>query len=303
MQLESLKMFCDVVETGSFSRAARLNHVTQSAISQQIRALEARYEQKLLYRRPRATAPTPLGERLYRGCRVLLTQFAELEQDIRTSSEGSLGTCSISAIYSVGLHELQPFLRRLLVKYPKLNVRISYRRNSQVYEEVANGNCDLGIVAYPAAQPGLEVIPFLEDNLVFVCPPGHRLGARPRVPLKALSGESFIAFDRDAPTRRAIDRILKSAGVACSPTQELDNVETIKQAIALGLGVSILPRATVLSEVAAGALVARPLLDGSFTRPIGIVLRKDRFLSRGAELALEELAPSPSSAPGGSLPT
>jgi LysR family transcriptional regulator, transcriptional activator of the cysJI operon len=239
-------------------------------------------------KRPRATSPTPLGERLYRGCRELLTQFSELEQELR-STEESLGTCSISAITSVGLHELQPFLRRLLLKHPKLNVRIAYRRSAQVYEEVVNGNTDLGIVAYPAAQPGIEVIPFLEDTLVFVCAPEHRLRAKPRVPLKALIGEAFIAFDRDAPTRKAIDRILRSAGVSLKPTQELDNVETIKQAIELGLGVSILPTATVVSEVGSGALITRPLLDGSFTRPIGIVLRKDRLLGRGAELALEEL--------------
>ena len=107
MQLESLKMFCDVVETGSFSRAAQLNHVTQSAVSQQIRALENRYEQKLLSRSARQVTPTPAGERLFRGCKEILARFAEVEQEIREQSTEVQGTTTVSTIYSVGLHELQ----------------------------------------------------------------------------------------------------------------------------------------------------------------------------------------------------
>src|ERR687893_728231 len=105
MQLESLKMFCDVVETGSFSRAAQLNHVTQSAVSQQVRALEARYEQRLLSRSARVVTPTPAGERLFRGCKEILSRFAEVEQEIREQATEISGTCVVSSIYTVGLHE------------------------------------------------------------------------------------------------------------------------------------------------------------------------------------------------------
>jgi DNA-binding transcriptional LysR family regulator len=289
MQLETLKMFCDVVETGSFSQAARLNHVTQSAVSQQIRALEDRYAQKLLTRRAREATPTPAGERLYRGCREVLARFADLELEIREASGEVLGACTLSTIYSVGLHEMQPYVKQVLQKHPKLNVRLSYRRSAQVYEEVANGVSDLGVVAFPAAQPGLTILPFKEDSLALVLPPGHVLGSRQKVPLRALAGVEFIAFDRDAPTRKAIDRVLRGAGIDLRPTQELDNVETIKQAIELGLGVSILPRAAVTTEVAAGRLEVRPFADGNFSRPLGIVVRKDRFLSRAAAAVLEAL--------------
>src|SRR5919106_4708084 len=101
MQLESLKMFCDVVETGSFSRAAQINHVTQSAVSQQIRALESRYAQKLLSRSARQVAPTPAGERLFRGCKEILARFTEVESEIREQAAEIAGTASVSAIYSV----------------------------------------------------------------------------------------------------------------------------------------------------------------------------------------------------------
>ena len=116
MQLESLRMFCDVVETGSFSRAAQLNHVTQSAVSQQIRALENRYQQKLLSRSARQVTPTPAGERLFRGSKEILARFSEVEQEIREQSAEVAGTSTVSTIYSVGLHELQSIQRQLLKK-------------------------------------------------------------------------------------------------------------------------------------------------------------------------------------------
>src|SRR3989441_8310787 len=107
MQVESLKMFVDVVETGSFSRAAQLNHVTQSAVSQQIRALENRYEQRLLSRSARQVTPTPAGERLFRGCKEILARVAEVEGEIREQATEVAGTTTVSAIYSGGLPELQ----------------------------------------------------------------------------------------------------------------------------------------------------------------------------------------------------
>src|SRR3989337_2428184 len=125
MQLESLKMFCDVVETGSFSRAAQLNHVTQSAVSQQIRALENRYEQKLLSRSARQVTATPAGERLFRGCKEILTRFSEVEQEIREQSQDITGTTTVSAIYSVGLHELSNIQKELLQRHPKVNLRLN----------------------------------------------------------------------------------------------------------------------------------------------------------------------------------
>src|SRR5437764_10498932 len=127
MQLESLKMFCDVVETGSFSRAAQLNHVTQSAVSQQIRALETRYAQKLLSRSARQVTPTPAGERLFRGSKEILSRFSEVETEIREQSTEVTGACNVSTIYSVGLHELQNIQRTLLKSHPKVNVRLNYR--------------------------------------------------------------------------------------------------------------------------------------------------------------------------------
>lgn len=287
MQLESLKMFCDVVETGSFSRAAQLNHVTQSAVSQQIRALETRYEQKLLSRSARQVSPTPAGERLFRGCKEILSRFGEVEQEIREQSSDVVGTTSVSTIYSVGLHELQSIQRELLKTHPKVNMRLNYRRSDQVYDDVILGAAEIGIVAYPLPRAGVDIIEFREDKLAVVCAPNHPLASKSKVSMAALSGVPFIAFDREAPTRKALDRIFRERGVEVAPVMEMDNVETIKRAVEMGLGVSVLPHAAVEHEVAMGTLVVRGFAEGTFTRPIGLLVRKGKYLDRASQAVLD----------------
>ncbi|MCC6336238.1 MAG: LysR family transcriptional regulator [Myxococcales bacterium] len=287
MQLESLKMFVDVVETGSFSRAAQLNHVTQSAVSQQIRALETRYEQRLLSRSARQVTPTPAGERLFRGCKEILSRFAEVEQEIREQATEVSGTCTVSSIYSVGLHELHSLQKELLRAHSKVNLRLNYRRSDQVYDDVILGAADLGLVAYPQARAGVDIVPFREDKLAVVLPPGHALASKARLAMSALTGLPFIAFDREAPTRKGIDKLFRDKGVELTPAMEMDNVETIKRAVELGLGVSVLPVPTVKQEQSLGSLVVKPFAEGAFTRPIGILVRKGKYLSRASQAVLD----------------
>lgn len=287
MQLESLKMFVDVVETGSFSRAAQLNHVTQSAVSQQIRALENRYEQRLLSRSARQVTPTPSGERLFRGCKEILARFAEVEQEIREQATEVSGACTVSSIYSVGLHELHSVQKELLKAHPKVNLRLNYRRSDQVYDDVILGAADIGLVAYPQPRAGVDIVPFREDKLVVVLPPGHPLASKAKISMSALTGLPFIGFDREAPSRKGIDKLFRDKNLELTATMEMDNVETIKRAVELGLGVSVLPMPTVQREVDAGTLVAKSFTEGAFTRPIGILVRKGKYLSRAAQAVLD----------------
>jgi len=286
VQLETLKVFCDVVESRSFSKAARINRVTQSAVSQQIRALEKRYDRKLLDRAPRAIHPTPAGEKLYAAAREVLARFEALEEQMREESTEPQGPVTVATIHSVGLHELQQHFKELLLRHPRVNVRVVYRRSDQIYDEVASGEADLGIVAYSKERRELISIPFGEDKLVVVAAPEHGFAKRSAVKLSDLDGINFVAFDRDIPTRRAVDKLLRDAGAQVQITTELDNVETVKRAVEIGLGISILPRAACQQELARGSLVAIPIADGDFTRPISVLIRKGRSLSRAAEAFL-----------------
>ena len=293
MQLESLRMFCDVVETGSFSRAAQLNHVTQSAVSQQIRALETRYAQKLLSRSARQVTPTAAGERLFRGSKEILARFSEVEQEIREQGTQVAGTTTVSAIPSVGLHELQNVQKTLLKMHPKVNLRLNYRRSDQVYDDVILGAADIGIVAYPTPRAGVDVLQFRDDKLGVVVAPNHPFASKAKISMTALAGVPFIAFDREAPTRKAIDRLFRDKGLDIDPLMEMDNVETIKRAVEMGLGVAVLPLATVQHEVAAGTLVAKPFAEGNYSRTIGLLVRKGKYLDRSAQAVLEAFKGAP----------
>jgi DNA-binding transcriptional LysR family regulator len=171
--------------------------------------------------------------------------------------------------------------------HPKVNLRLNYRRSDQVYDDVILGSAEIGIVAYPTARAGVDVLPFREDRLAVICPLTHPLAAKAKVSISALAGVPFIGFDREAPTRKAIDKLLREKGVNITPAMEMDNVETIKRAVEMGLGVSILPIASVQHELAMKTLVAKPFAEGNFTRPIGLLVRKGKYLDRASQAVLD----------------
>ena len=290
MHLETLKTFCDLVETGSFSKAAALNFVSQSAVSQQVRALERRFDQQLIERGySKGVKLTEAGRLFYAGCKEVLDRFRALESRLHARAGVMAGTVRIATVYSVGLHELPPYIKRFIKAHPQVHVHVEYSRTDKVYAACLNNTIDFGIVALPLRQPQLEIIPFRRDKLVLVCSPDHPLAARRRVSLKRLAGESFVAFERDIPTRKAIDQILKQHGVAANYVMEFDNIETIKRSVEVGIGVSILPDTAVAHEVRNGMLRALNFTEGTFTRAIGIIHRKRKVFSPAARALIDLL--------------
>jgi DNA-binding transcriptional LysR family regulator len=180
-------------------------------------------------------------------------------------------------------------MKSFLQKHPQVSVRLEYHRTDQVYAACIAGEIDFGIVALPSRRPQLEVVLLREDELVVVVPPGHRLDRARKLALAELDGEAFIAFERDIPTRKLIDRTLRKSGVAVNYAMELDNVETIKRSVEAGLGVSILPVPAIKNEVRAGTLHARHFREGPLHRPIGLIHRKNRELSAAAHAFLAQL--------------
>ena len=289
MHIETLKTFCDLVESGSFAKAARLNLVSQSAVSQQLKALEARYGRLLLERGGhRRAAPTEAGRTFYAECRELLERFRALEERLRTPATVLDGTIRIATVYSIGLHKLPPYVTRFMKAHPQVKVHLEYSRTDRICEACASGAIDFGVVAFPLRRANVTVIPWEDEPLVLVCPPAHRLRRR-HVRLAELRGEEFIAFERDIPTRRTIDRILKAHAVAVNTVMEFDNIETIKRSVEVGSGVSILPESTVVNEVRNGLLARARFAEGPFTRTIGVVYRRGRVLSAAAEAFVQLL--------------
>lgn len=289
MHIETLKVFCDVVETGSFSVAASQNFITQSAVSQQLRTLESKYRCKLLERGRSGAKPTTAGDILYRASREILEKYREIETQLQESGKIVSGPLRIAIVYSVGLHELPPYMKEYLRQFPQVNVHVEYSRPSKIYDDAIAGRVDLGIVAYPAKHPQITVLPFREDKLVVVCPPGHALAAAKKLTLARLDGETFVGYDRDIATRKALDQLFRDRGINAHYVGEYDNIETIKRAVEIGQGVSIVPLAAVQHEAEHGTLKVVQLADETIMRPLGIVHKKGRHLSPAAVRFIEVL--------------
>jgi LysR family transcriptional regulator, transcriptional activator of the cysJI operon len=279
MQIESLKVFCDLAETKSFTQAAQINGVTQSAVSQQINSLERLFKSLLIERSKKHFRLTREGQVLYDYSKQVIQTYEALFSKLQEIKDIVSGTIRVATIYSIGLHDLPPYLKKFLKVYPTVNVHVEYRRANQVYEDVVGNVVDLGLVAYPVKDNKLEIYPLRKDPLVLITHPQHPLGKGKSVRLKALSGQKFIGFDPDIPTRKALDKILKDHSVQVQHVMEFDNIETVKRAVEIDAGVAIVPQGTVVQEVAKQTLAAMRLEDGEFFRPLAAIYKKNKVLS------------------------
>ena len=279
MQIESLKVFCDLAETESFTKAAQINHVTQSAVSQQISSLERLFKSLLIERSKKHFRLTREGQVLYDYSKQVIQTYEALQNKLQQVKEIISGTIRVATIYSVGLHDLPPYIKKFLKAYPTVNVHVEYRRANQVYEDVIGNVVDLGLVAYPVRDNKLEIYPLRKDPLVLICHPQHALAKTKILKLKSLSGQKFIGFEPDIPTRKALDKILKDHSVHVQHVMEFDNIETVKRAVEIDAGVAIVPQGTVLQEVAKQTLAQVALDDGQFYRPLAAIYKKNKVLS------------------------
>jgi DNA-binding transcriptional LysR family regulator len=279
MQIESLKVFCDLAETESFTKAAQINGVTQSAVSQQISSLERLFKSLLIERSKKRFRLTSEGQVLYDYSKQIIQTYESLHSQLQELKDIISGTIRVATIYSIGLHDLPPYVKKFMRSYPTVNVHVEYRRANQVYEDVLGNVVDMGLVAYPTKDAKLEIIPLHKDPLVLICHPHHPFAKQKNVKLKALVGQKFVGFEPDIPTRKALDKILREYGVSVNNVMEFDNVETVKRAVEIDAGVSIVPQGTVTQEVHKQTLAAVPLEDGSFYRPLAALYKKNKVLS------------------------
>lgn len=293
MQVESFKVFRDLVETQSFSKAAQLNYVTQSAVSQQVRAMEERFGIPLIERTSKKFGLTREGQMLYQTSRHVIQLYEGLQHQFQELRGVISGTIRVATVYSIGLHELPPYLKAFLKEYPQVNVHVEYRRSNQVYEDILQGTVDIGLVAFPAQRKNIKVEAFRKDKLVLICAPENALAKGASVRLAEVAKARFVGFESDIPTRRAVDRMFRERGLEVKPVMEFDNVETVKRAVEIDAGVSIVPRATVEQEVRNGTLKALEISGGDFHRPLGILYRNGRILSPALKKFLETLRKKP----------
>ena len=289
MHLETLKLFCDLANSHSFSKTAERNLLSQSAVSQQLAQLELAHKCQLITRRKRPIELTAAGQVFYKAARDILERYDQLKNELHSLETGVDIRINVAAIFSIGMHSLHEYIKKFMIRCPNVNVHIEYFSAEQIYELVLNGEVDIGIVAVPRKDKRLDVYEFEDELLVLACSPKHPLAGEKEADIHKLQFERFIAFDKEVPTRTWIDGILSRYSTVVRPVMEFDNIETIKRAVEINAGVSILPEPTIIQEVAGGTLRALPFSNERFVRPTGILVRKGRAMSRTTRYLLNLL--------------
>ena len=279
MQIESLKVFCDLAETESFTKAAQINEVTQSAVSQQISSLERTFKSLLIERSKKKFRLTREGQVLYDYSKQIIQTYEGLHSKLQEIKDIISGTIRVATIYSIGLHDLPPYIKRYLKDYPTVHVHVEYRRANQVYDDIISNVVDIGLVAYPSKDNKLEVISLRKDPLVLICHPQHPFAKQKLIKLKSIAGQKFVGFEPDIPTRKALDKILREQGVEVNNVMEFDNIETVKRAVEIDAGISIVPQSTIGQEVAKQTLAAAPVDHPEMYRPLAAIVKKGKVLS------------------------
>lgn len=279
MNIETLRVFCNLAKLRSFSRTAEKHYLSQSAISQQLAQLELTHKCQLINRKKRPIELTEEGLMLYKASKDIIDRFEQFKSELNSLTSSANSKIHVAAIFSIGMHALPSYIKEFMVKYPNVNVDMVYLDATAIYEQVLAGDVDIGIVAVPKKVKRLEVYDFQDEPLVLACSPKHIFASQDEIDIHHIQFERFISFAQNIPTRIWIDGILQRYNIEVQPALEFDNIETIKRAVEINSGISILPESAIVQERKNGTIRALKFSNERFVRPTGIIVRKNRVLN------------------------
>ncbi len=274
------------------SKGGAVCGVSQSAASQHVQEVERQLSVALFDRSKRPLELTPAGKLYYDFCRDVLERHEQFELALEQLKGAVEGTCRVASIYSVGLSEMSRLQDEFSARHPAAHLHVEYERPDRIYESVRNGAADLGLVSYPLATREIAAIPWRVEEMHVAVPPAHLLAARDVVAPKDLEGMDYVGFDEDLPISREVNKYLRGQGVSVNQAMHFDNIQMVKEAVALGSGVAILPARTMRAEIAQGRLVAVKLNSPGITRPIGVVHRRRKKFNAATQSFLDLLLSS-----------
>lgn len=310
MELTQLRTFAAVADLASFTRAAERLHVTQSAVSQQIRALEEELGETLLHRAGRAVRVSPAGEAALEHARRILAEAEALRGRFQGAEGGPSGRVRAAAATQAFVHLFAPLFESFMERHP--HVDLSFRTTpstDRTIEEIREGTADVGFASLPVYAPGLEIAEMFEDELVLVVGRAHPFATRKEVSPTALARERFVLFERGASIRRATDRFFQEADLAPALALESNDADFIQLMVAHGVGLSLLPAWAVRAQVGHGRVAALRIRGHRLRRTVALVISerrptaaarafRDFILERRAFLQARAAA-TPASARGG----
>lgn len=271
MDERRLEVFRAVARELSFSRAGLGLHLSQSAVSQQIAALEGELGGALFDRSRRRVRLTPAGAALLNRVDALLGDFAAARATVAAARGAVEGELRVAASRTVGTYLLPSLLAVLARRHPALRLEIAIENSERVVQTVVSGRADVGYIEDIVNSPGIVLTRLLEDELVIVVAASHRFARMAEIPVEDLAAEPLVVREPGSGTRRVAEEHLQAAGLSLDQLHiaaELTGIEAIKGAVEAGLGISILSSATLAKERALGTLVARRLVGVPIRRSI-----------------------------------
>lgn len=298
MNFDSLRLFRDIAQSRSFSRAAAMNDLSQSAASQQVQELERSLGVALLDRSRRPLVVTPAGQLYAEFCRDLLKRKEAFDDSLVRLRQAVEGTVRVASIYSVGVSELVQLERQFADRHPEAEVEVEYLRPEKVYAAVLEDRADIGLVSYPVPNRELNVMPWRREEMVLAAAPDHPLARRAAslrspLPVGELEGVDFIGFDEELPIRHHVDRFFREKDIGVNLVLHFDNIEMVKEAVSHKVGVAILPYRAMRDDIRQKRLTAIRIAGESLYRPLGIIYRKKKRFHRAAQAFLEMLKETP----------
>lgn len=278
-----------MAELRSFSKTAEKHFLSQSAISQQLAQLEFLHRCQLVNRSKRPIELTKQGRVLYMAAKEIVQRYERLKSELKAATLSTQNRIKLAAIFSIGMHTLPDYLKQFMGIYPKVNIHIEYFNADTIYKLILSGDFDIGLVALPKKDKRLKVYEFENEPVVLACSPAHQLANYSKIDIHRIQLEPFIAFAEGVPTRIWIDSILAGYNIAIRPVMEFDNIETIKRAVEINSGISILPVTAISQETSSGTIKAVGFSNESFVRPTGIIIRKDKTLAQPGRYLIELL--------------
>lgn len=273
--MQTVRLFVEVARCRSFSKAAELFGISQSAASQRIGQLERRLGVQLIDRSVRPFELTQAGELYLVGATDALNRFDRMEREVCSlgASEDRMdGAVRVAAIYSAGIDLLSQLVERFVADRPEVKVHLTYLKPDQAYQSVLDQQADFGIVSFPDRFAKVCVEPLREEAMAVVCRPAHQLAGRKSVAVNELEGLSMAGFDADLPIARHMQRYFKQHGSSPRISDRFDNMDTLKSAVAVTDRFAVLPVRCVQHEMESGSLrVVR--LTPRLTRPMGVITR------------------------------
>ncbi len=301
-ELHQLRCFLAIVEEGGFNRATTRLHITQPALSYQIKQLEQELETLLFHRRPGGVSLTEAGRILIEHAREVMEAVRKATLAVEKLADGVAGEVRIGTVNSVGIYFLPQVLWNMREKYPKARPTVLYRHSNEIIEALLSNRVDLALVADPRPDRRLCQEVIFEEHVSLVCGRSHPLYGKSMVRPSDIKGLKFVSLSHESPTGRLIHEHLARLGINVEPVVSTDNVETVKKMVEVGMGIAFLPDMVTAPDISCSGdsngtdgieettgRLSRIKVGPTLFRKIVLVTWKHVELGRTATAFIEEL--------------